>query len=95
MEKIRTTLRIITRTFIEQASKLTLQSVFSNMESKENLNEFKDRVVELELLELESDDNINAAIKTLSLVGKIVSDRCIKFTTLCAILNRAWLLRIE
>ncbi|KAL4348129.1 hypothetical protein GQ457_17G024370 [Hibiscus cannabinus] len=65
------------------------------MESKENLNDFKDRTAELELLELESDDNINAAIKTLSLVGKIVSDRNIKFTTLCAILNRAWPIKGE
>ncbi|KAL4341587.1 hypothetical protein GQ457_08G024660 [Hibiscus cannabinus] len=65
------------------------------MESKENLNDFKDRTTELDLLELESDDNINAAIKTLSLVGKIVSDRNIKFTTLCAILNRDWPIKRE
>ncbi|KAL4361696.1 hypothetical protein GQ457_04G007060 [Hibiscus cannabinus] len=60
------------------------------MEPKEVINGLNGKHEECVTLELESDDNINAAIMSLSLVGKIISERSIKFSTLCAILNRAW-----
>ncbi|KAL4387335.1 hypothetical protein GQ457_09G012790 [Hibiscus cannabinus] len=60
------------------------------MEPKENFNIPKERTNEVVTLELESDDNINATISSLSLVGKVISERTTKFSTLCAVLNRAW-----
>ncbi|KAK8495338.1 hypothetical protein V6N11_057822 [Hibiscus sabdariffa] len=65
------------------------------MEPKEATNKPNDRTNEIVTLELESDDNINATILSLFLVGKVISERTMKFSTLCAILNRAWPIKGE
>ncbi|KAL4341100.1 hypothetical protein GQ457_08G009800 [Hibiscus cannabinus] len=60
------------------------------MEPKKDIYTPKERTNEVVTLELESDDNINATILSLSLVGKVISERAMKFSTVCAVLNRAW-----